>query len=181
MPEFYDRDADGVPRRWLARIRESMARLTPVFSSTRMVREYVEQAYLPAAAALRSRTSDGCVEAGRLADWADHIEQRWPGLHVGSPSVSEGDGVWNFTVPVSLGELKSDEVLVELYANPSSALPSEAIPLRQDHAIPGAVNGFIYAAEIPATRASGDYTVRAVPRREGVFIPAELPLILWQR
>ena len=51
IPEFYARDAGGFPRAWVARIRESMARLTPRFSATRAVRDYTDQRYLPAAAA----------------------------------------------------------------------------------------------------------------------------------
>src|SRR5439155_7947547 len=50
VPEFYTRDK-GIPKRWVARMRESMARLTPFFSANRTVREYAEGRYLPAAAA----------------------------------------------------------------------------------------------------------------------------------
>ena len=46
-PEFYDRDHLGAPRVWMRRVRASMTQLTEQFSSDRMVREYVEHAYLP--------------------------------------------------------------------------------------------------------------------------------------
>jgi len=58
IPEFYRRDEHGVPSGWVKRIRESMARLTPGFSTNRVVREYTEQHYLPAAAAYRERAAD---------------------------------------------------------------------------------------------------------------------------
>ncbi len=51
IPEFYTRDESGIPTAWVARMRESMARLTPRFSANRTVREYTEQHYLPAATA----------------------------------------------------------------------------------------------------------------------------------
>ena len=54
IPEFYTRDEQGIPTAWVARMRESMARLTPRFSANRAVREYTEQHYLPAAAAYRA-------------------------------------------------------------------------------------------------------------------------------
>ena len=54
IPEFYRRDEYGIPTAWVARMRESMAQLTPRFSANRTVREYTEQHYLPAAAAYRS-------------------------------------------------------------------------------------------------------------------------------
>ena len=58
IPEFYTRDEQGIPTAWVARMRESMARLTPRFSTNRAVREYTEQYYLPAAAAYRERAAD---------------------------------------------------------------------------------------------------------------------------
>ncbi|HXV78865.1 MAG TPA: alpha-glucan family phosphorylase, partial [Candidatus Binatia bacterium] len=53
VPEFYRRDERGIPTAWVARIRESMARLTPFFSANRTVREYTEKHYIPAAEAYR--------------------------------------------------------------------------------------------------------------------------------
>jgi glycogen phosphorylase len=44
-PEFYERDADGLPRAWLARVRASLKTNGPAFSATRMVRDYVERFY----------------------------------------------------------------------------------------------------------------------------------------
>ena len=58
IPEFYTRDEQGIPTAWVARMRESMARLTPRFSSNRAVREYTEQHYLPAASAYLERAAD---------------------------------------------------------------------------------------------------------------------------
>ncbi len=181
VPEFYTRDADGLPRRWLARIRESMTRLTPAFSSNRMVREYVEQAYLPAAAAARRRSAEECREARELNEWAAHLGAHWHGLHLGSATAIDNASGRTVSVPVSLGELDPQEISVQLYADPAGEAPAEAIVLRQERAIPGAVNGFIYTCELSSVRPHGDYTVRAVPRREGVFLPAEVPLIAWER
>src|SRR5260370_1263230 len=61
IPEFYSRDENGVPNAWVARMRESMARLTPRFSTNRTVREYTERHYLSAASAYRERARDKAV------------------------------------------------------------------------------------------------------------------------
>ena len=58
IPEFYKRDNSGIPAGWIARVRESMARLTPAFSATRCVLEYTAKYYLPLAAAYLRRTND---------------------------------------------------------------------------------------------------------------------------
>ena len=58
VPEFYERDEAKMPSKWLGRIRESMARLTPEFSATRAIREYTENHYLPAASNYHERAAD---------------------------------------------------------------------------------------------------------------------------
>ena len=49
VPRYYERDADGLPRRWLEVMKAAMATSVWNFSTTRMLQEYVEQLYLPAA------------------------------------------------------------------------------------------------------------------------------------
>ncbi len=67
IPEFYDRDEQGIPRRWIARVRESMARLAPEYSTNRMMKDYLERYYLPGAAAYRERTGARSLPAGLAA------------------------------------------------------------------------------------------------------------------
>jgi starch phosphorylase len=52
VPAFYDRDAQGIPRRWLAVVRQAIVTVTPRFSARRMVKQYADEMYGPA---LRSR------------------------------------------------------------------------------------------------------------------------------
>ena len=82
IPEFYTRDENGIPKAWVARMRESMARLTPRFSASRTVREYSEQHYLPAAAAYRD--ARGEQRPGRQQN--RRLEAR-PGSEVGLPAL----------------------------------------------------------------------------------------------
>ncbi|HSL65756.1 MAG TPA: alpha-glucan family phosphorylase [Gaiellaceae bacterium] len=51
IPAFHERDGDGVPRRWVGMMRESIAQVGARFTTGRMVTEYVERYYLPAHAA----------------------------------------------------------------------------------------------------------------------------------
>ena len=46
IPLFYDRDAEGIPRRWIQRIRRAMVTLVPQFTTDRMVKEYTQRYYL---------------------------------------------------------------------------------------------------------------------------------------
>src|SRR5665213_134978 len=70
VPEFYKRDARGIPLRWIERMRESMAQLTARFSADRMLRDYTESRYLPAASAYRARSADKGAAANQMSRWA---------------------------------------------------------------------------------------------------------------
>ena len=69
IPEFYARDEQGIPTAWVARMRESMARLTPRFSANRTVREYTEQHYLPAATAYHLRMANKGAIGRQIVAW----------------------------------------------------------------------------------------------------------------
>ena len=55
------------------------------------------------------------------------------------------------------------------------------IAMERGAPIAGSVNGYIYSATAPTIRPIQDYTIRIAPARAGVEVPAELPLILWQK
>ena len=77
IPEFYTRDDNGIPTAWVARMRESMARLTPRFSTNRAVREYTEQHYLPAATAYRERAADKGAVGRNMVNWEHTLKEKW--------------------------------------------------------------------------------------------------------
>jgi glycogen phosphorylase len=181
IPEFYLRDAAGIPRAWLARVRASMASLTPAYSSNRTVREYLTQAYLPAAKALSERLANGAEIAKQLADWERRVRGRWPGLHIGVPAATQAGDALCFTVPVYLGEMAAEDVRVEIYAEPREGDAPEVVELTRGEAIAGAVNGHIYSGRTAGGRPAMDFTARIVPCSPDVRVPAELPLILWQK
>src|SRR5262245_36300584 len=181
VPEFYDRDAGGMPRAWLARIRRSLSTLTPAFASTRMLREYVEMAYLPLAKAQRARWADDHALAKALERWSAELRQHWSSLSLGELTATWTDGRWRVSLPVFIGELSPESVRVQLYADARQGQSSEIVELHRAHAMPGAGNGHIYAGEVREGRPVGDYTARIVPAHAGANIPAELPLIVWQR
>ena len=87
IPEFYTRDADGIPVAWVKRMRESMARLTPQFSSNRAVREYTEQFYLPAASAYHARAASQGKIGTQIVDWQKAWKQKWSALHFGEVKI----------------------------------------------------------------------------------------------
>jgi starch phosphorylase len=181
IPEFYTRTADGIPTAWVARIRESMARLTPRFSAGRAVREYTEQHYLPAAAAYRARAADRGALAREICDWHLATEAGWAGLAFGPLQVETQAGHHAFAVELHLNGLDPAAVRVELYAEPLVAGGSGAVEMTGARPAAGATGGHHYGARVPAVRAIADYTVRAIPQHAGAAVPLESARILWQR
>jgi starch phosphorylase len=180
-PAFYTRDAQGIPRGWVRRIRASMAHLAPQFSSDRMVREYVERTYLPAAAAYQRRSADHGQLAKELYGWWTTLQAHWHEVRFGAVEVSrEGDG-WAFGVRVYLGEIPTASVRVELYADPTDGEEPLRTEMERGDTIPGAINGYVYNARIPTSRPAEDFTPRVVPSHPEARVPTEAPLICWQR
>lgn len=181
VPEFYGRGENGIPAAWVARMRESMARLTPQFSAHRSVREYTERYYLPAASVYRERAASNCAEGARISGWRHDLEQEWDTLRFGQFVVDTAGGEHVFKVQVYLNDIDPAAVRVELYADGLNGSEPEIQEMTCSQQLIGAKNGCLYTARVPAARATGDYTVRIVPYRSGVAVPLECANILWQR
>ena len=178
IPEFYTRDGKGIPIAWVARMRESMARLTPQFSANRTVREYTEQHYIPAAAAYRRRVADKGAIGRQMVDWQHRLQQKWTTLRFGELTEETKGKQRVYEVQVYLDDLDPKAVRVELYANGVNG----GSPVRQEmKLIRELAGGYVYSATVSATRPPADYTARVIPHCDGVAIPLEDARILWQR
>ena len=180
IPEFYNRDAKGIPVAWVARIRESMAQLTPRFSANRAVREYTEQYYIPSAAAFRKRAADKGAVSVQMVNWNHALEENWSRLRFGELTVGKETEKHLFEVQVYLNGLDADAVLVELYADGVNESGLVRQKMTRGQQLTGA-NGYVYSAQIPASRPATDYTVRVIPYYPGAAVPLEATQILWQR
>jgi len=178
VPRFYERDAHGIPWRWVARMRASMARLTPRFSANRMLREYLETCYAPARAALRRRTEDKGKVGVELEAWAEGLRKHWSRVHL-STAVSRCERSHRFRVHVYLGELEPEAVRLELYADPHGDWPAARVPMQRGDPLPGSVHGHVYTAEVPDHRPASHYTPRVVPYHPEASVPLEAAQILW--
>ncbi len=181
VPEFYDRDERGIPAAWVRRMRESMAQLTPRFSTNRTVREYTEQHYLPAAGAYRVRSANRGAIARQVVDWQQAVDQKWDALRFESVRLQSDADHHRMEVTLLLHELDPNAVRVELYAEGLDG----GQPIRQEmqlvQAPSGAPRRGLYRAMVTATRPASDFTARVMPQRSAVAVPLECVRILWQR
>jgi len=179
IAEFYDRGECGIPAKWTARIRESMARLTPQYSANRVVRQYTEAHYIPGAAAYAARAGQGGKLGTELVAWQQRLASNWAHVAFGSLSVSSENGMHHFEVPVRLGSLNPSDVTIQLFAREFNSDQLLRVEMNRGAQLEG--NGFLYAASVKDDRPAGDFTPRAIPHHENAIVPLEASQILWQK
>ncbi|MGO9691398.1 MAG: alpha-glucan family phosphorylase [Syntrophobacteraceae bacterium] len=178
IPCFYARNKDGLPTDWLAKIRASVVTLAANFSAGRAVRQYTTQYYLPAAEAYKARKANKSELGIRMADWRRQIEQEWHSISFGNLQVDTRDGQHHFQVEVILGRVDPRAVQVELFAAEAES-GERRQQMTQGVKLPNREGGYLFTAQVPATRPAGDFTTRLIPYFPGVAVPLEIPLILW--
>jgi starch phosphorylase len=187
VPMFYHRDADGLPRGWIAMMKNSIRVLAPAFSGDRMLKQYTENFYLPVGDRYRLMVADGFAKAKELTAWKLKVRAAWCDVKVtwveerGIPELTVGDEI-EVTAKVHLGSLDPSEVLVEAYS--SSLRPDGALRNGRGAALSwvSCDNGeHLYRGTVDG-KASGlhGYAVRVLPYNEDVLVPNELPLIAWE-
>jgi len=181
IPEFYARDELGLPKAWVARIRESMAHLTPRFSATRTVQEYTEQRYLPAAAAFRLRAADHAREAQAVVNGRKEWDATGASISFDHLAVETSGRGHVIVVDVFLGDIPPVGVRVELYADARThggPVHQEMTRIRNDATPSGR---HTYCATVPSDRPASDYTARITPHGHGLQVPLESGGIRWQK
>ncbi len=187
VPTYYERRADDLPRRWIARMKASIASLCHFFNTHRMVQNYTETFYLPAHGRFRLLTAENAARARALAAWMVRIEKGWSQVRVEVPALPSGQEMQvgsrvHARARVALGELSPEDVLVELYVGRVNAdgdiAGADTAPLQLAG---GDRAGYLYETNAAVCWKSGlhGYTVRAVPYHPDLatgFLPG---LIAW--
>jgi len=182
IPAFYTRDELGIPAGWLDRVRESMARLTPVYSANRAVREYTDEHYMPAAKAFRERANDGGRTGAELVNWRREVELHWPHIRFGALHVEPGAGELTFTVQVNLDEVNPDYASVQLFADAAEPGGAPVVEtMSRGPALVGCGNSFTYSKTVKTHRPASDFTPRVVASHAAASIPLECDKVLWYR
>ncbi|MGH9862206.1 MAG: alpha-glucan family phosphorylase [Candidatus Acidiferrales bacterium] len=188
VPLFYDRAADGLPRGWIARMKKSLRMLSPTFSTNRMLWEYTEKYYLPAARHYAQLSEKNMQRARELTKWKGFVRQHWGGVRVErvqatrDGTFSVGDG-YEITADVRLGPIDPKDVSVEVYYGPLDAerkiTHAHSLPMQRKAAAGDGVHR--YAGLIPC-RHSGQqgYTVRVLPAHPDINSPVSTGLITWR-
>jgi glycogen phosphorylase len=188
IPLYYAKPDGKLPLAWLQLMRESIRSVTPVFNTHRMVKEYTERLYIPAAKSYEDFSRDDCAGATQLSRWKSKIRKDWPQVRIEDVQISNKDRQnipvgesLQLSARVHLGGVDPKNVRVEAYhgesenggiKNPSVTVLNEA-----------SQNGdgtYVYHGSVPASE-SGAYgfSVRVVPTHPRLMQQHELRLITW--
>lgn len=189
VPKFYDRDDRGVPPRWLEMVHHTLQTLGPKVLASRMVHDYVQQCYAPAAQSLRRtcESVDGVPygAARRLADYRRRAEQAWPRIEItdvdssGLPDTPLLGSKLTLTANVRLAGLAPDEVTVQAVLgrlDDVDALVNPATVEMVHSGSAGDADVFTTTTPLPVAGSVG-YTVRVLPRHPLLAGAAELGLV----
>ena len=184
---FYHRDADGLPRRWVAKMKDAIRLNCPFFNTARMVREYAQRAYFPASDRYHILTSDNYAPAKELAAWKLNLGEHWYNITIKDIDVSVGPDIEvNQTVTVKakvdLATLTNNDVQVELYqgAVDASGEIVNGVPLVMEYQGEDDQGLSIYKADVLYTTSGlQGLSLRVLPKHKYLSSPYEPRLILW--
>ena len=188
VPLFYDRSRGGpVPRTWVRRVKASLRTLGPRVEASRMVRDYVQQMYEPAAERADTMAVDGWAKARSLATWKRRVAEAWDAVTVAAvesdTSTLEIGADRTVSATVALGNLSTDDVAVQLVqgqVGPNDEL-SDTRVVEMDLLGLGEEPGhhrFVGSFSCQRTGRHG-YTVRVVPKNPDLPVPAEMGCVAW--
>src|SRR4051794_10215546 len=188
IPLYYAKPDGKLPLAWLQLMRESIRSVTPVFNTHRMVKEYAERLYIPAAQSHSDFSRDECAAAVQLSQWKTNIRKDWAQVKVNDVEVGNQDRQnipvgesLNLKARVHLGPVDPQHVRVEAYHGESE---NGGIKNPSVTVLAGAhQNGdgsYIYQGTVPASE-SGAYafSIRVVPTHPHLMQSHELRLITW--
>ncbi|MEU1130714.1 alpha-glucan family phosphorylase [Streptomyces sp. NPDC005900] len=183
-PRFYERGPGGLPDRWIEMVRRTLTRLGPKVLAGRMVREYVEELYAPAARAHRALDLTAAAE---LAAWKARVRAAWPRVAVdhveatASGATAELGATLSLRVRVHLGELAPEDVEVQAVAgrvDPEDRITGATpVPLKPAGGT-DTEGRHVYEGPLALDRTgSFGYTVRILPAHPLLASGAELGLV----
>jgi glycogen phosphorylase len=187
VPLFYDRDREGLPRKWIAKMKDAIRLNCPTFNTARMLRDYANRGYFPASDR-NAIVTGGNYQAGKdLAHWKAKVFQHWSDIKIHTVDVSAPEDISvNQSIGVKsliqLGGLEPTDVRVELYkgAVGTDGKITNADTANMTYQGKDGAGNSLYTTEISYT-ASGlqGLSLRILPHHPHLSNPYELGLIEW--
>lgn len=186
VPLYYTTTGSAPPAGWLQRVRSSLATLGPFVGSHRMVRDYVDQLYVPAATRDRELSADGFAGARSLSEFQRRVREQWSAVHIDEVQADEHPIDMRSDLPVRatihLGPLAETDVSVQLVigsvGQAGELTDTRVVEMQPAERIDDSHLSYVAEARLDTAGRMG-VTVRVVPRHDLLSDPVELGLITW--
>jgi starch phosphorylase len=185
-PLFYERDQENLPRRWVAKMKTSMKRLCPVFNTNRMVAEYAERFYVPAAKRYSELAAQGGARLHPILDWRRAFRTAGSQVKITRVQAEDGSAIRvgqkiRVTASVVLGEIPPEYVRIQIVSgsiNESGLIVNGSSSDMKHEGM--TENEHQYGGQLECVE-SGAYgfSVRVIPYHADVRVPFEHPWLVW--
>jgi len=189
IPSFYDRDAGGIPRKWVGYMKRCIKHLSPAFNTHRMVVDYAKQFYFNAHNASSRLVANKYEQARDLAVHLDRYRHLWHQVsvvnvsnHIGPNGAVPVRGSVGVQATVELGELFATEVRVELYHGHVNSLGelTNAKAIKMTHQKDLGEGQHLFSGTFsPGNSGQHGYSVRVLPEDDRLATPMVPGLITW--
>lgn len=187
VPLFYDRDAEDIPRGWVAKMKDAIRLNCPLFNTTRMVQDYARNGYFPASDRYWIMNAQSYTPAKELANWRANLFEHWYEIKIEDVDIAEPAEIRvNQTLPVKarlhLAQLTPDDVQVELYQGAIDENGEIVNGVAVEMECQGSDDRHcsIYTADVTYTKSGlQGLSLRVLPKHKYLSSPYLPRLILW--
>jgi len=188
VPKYYARNEEGIPVEFLTMMRHSMKTVIPQFNTHRMVRDYLDQLYLPAYS-YGAVMEEKRFESGKaVAEWKAHIEREWRAVKIQANSIRRNEEEipanleLEFSATVYLGEIEPKDVTIEIYFERYNVMGelegTEIFPMAMD--METLHHTYVFKGKFRLSeRGNYKYSIRALPFHPGLPLKFDTGLIRW--
>lgn len=191
LPLYHECNQQGLPGNWIAMSKRSLKSLTAMYSSNRMVNDYLTEAYKPAAKRREFLSRDDWALCRKIAKWEQDLPARFGTLKLLEITLTGADGntmicgePLNVKLRLHLGQMRKDEILVQLvigrtYSNGNFRGVPEHLRLESRPSANGGDDMIYFATYIPKRNGPYRFGIRVMPVHEGLSNPMETGMVLW--
>jgi len=187
IPTFFERDSDGLPRGWISMMKASMKSICPQYNSNRMLCEYMDNIYYPAAVRAVKLLKDDYTVSKELAHWKEKMRNNWESVRFLKVTAGPVEDLsvksqLEIQAEIYLDGLKTDDVDVQIYYGRVDAdgmiIDGQFISMNYKTSLEN--HKFVYSGRISKWESGlNGYTIRIIPKHSALEHPFEDGLIHW--